>query len=272
MIKKNILVSILINNYNNKNYIKKSINSCLNQTYKNIEIIVYDDKSNDGSSKIINQIKQKNVKKIFNQKKFYKSGALNQLQAIYKSFSKSKGEIIFLLDGDDFYLKNKVNLFVDIFRNNKDLNFIQDNPIYFFSKKKLMIKKKLKNKKFTLHTWPYFNPTSTMAFRRSYFEKILKEINFSRKKFGKIFFDARAFIYIYFFGKNYLRLDEYLTLYNQNDSGDTVKNYNSKNSQWWKRRFEYHQFVRLIFLKKNKFHLKLFDYYITAFINLFLRK
>ena len=135
-----------------------------------------------------------------------------------------------------------------------------------------MIKKKLKNKKFTLHTWPYFNPTSTMAFRRSYFEKILKEINFSRKKFGKIFFDARAFIYIYFFGKNYLRLDEYLTLYNQNDSGDTVKNYNSKNSQWWKRRFEYHQFVRLIFLKKNKFHLKLFDYYITAFINLFLRK
>ena len=59
MVIKNKLVSILINNYNNKNFIKKSINSCLKQSYKNIEVIIYDDKSNDGSNKVISQIKKK---------------------------------------------------------------------------------------------------------------------------------------------------------------------------------------------------------------------
>ena len=272
MIKKNILVSILINNYNNSEFIKKSINSCLNQSYKNLEIIVYDDKSDDGSDKIIGKIKKRNVKKIFNKKKISKSGALNQLEAIYKSFYKSKGEIIFLLDSDDFYLKNKVKLFVDIFEKNKKIDFIQDNPIYFFPKKNLRFKKRLQRKIFTIHTWPYFNPTSTMVFRRKFLAEILKKISFSRKKFGKMFFDARAFVYIYFFGKNYLTLDKYLTLYNQNDTGDTVKNYNTKNALWWKRRYEYHQFVKFLFLKQNKSHFKLFDYYFTLFMNLFLKK
>ena len=46
---KNHLVSILIVNYNNAKYLKRAINSCLNQTYKNIEILIYDDKSIDGS-------------------------------------------------------------------------------------------------------------------------------------------------------------------------------------------------------------------------------
>ena len=59
MVQKNILVSILINNYNNENFVKESINSCLKQSYKNIEIIIYDDKSNDGSVKIIKKIKIK---------------------------------------------------------------------------------------------------------------------------------------------------------------------------------------------------------------------
>ena len=53
MSKKNILVSILINNYNNKPYIKNCIQSCLKQSYKKFEVIIYDDNSNDGSKKII---------------------------------------------------------------------------------------------------------------------------------------------------------------------------------------------------------------------------
>ena len=49
MVQKDILVSILINNYNNQNFLKKSIDSCLNQTYKNLEIIIFDDNSTDDS-------------------------------------------------------------------------------------------------------------------------------------------------------------------------------------------------------------------------------
>ena len=52
------LVSILVNNYNNEKYIKNCINSCLDQTYKNIEVIIYDDNSSDRSISIINKLKE----------------------------------------------------------------------------------------------------------------------------------------------------------------------------------------------------------------------
>ena len=48
------LVSIVISNYNNEKYIEKCLNSIINQTYKNIEIIIVDDGSTDNSISIIN--------------------------------------------------------------------------------------------------------------------------------------------------------------------------------------------------------------------------
>ena len=65
--KSNPLISILIANYNNKNRLKRSIKTCINQSYKNIEVIVFDDCSTDGSQDIIKKIKK--IKKIFNKKK-----------------------------------------------------------------------------------------------------------------------------------------------------------------------------------------------------------
>ena len=61
------LVSILIANYNNKNLLQRSINSCKNQSYPNKEIIVFDDLSDDGSQKILRKIK--NIQVIYNKKK-----------------------------------------------------------------------------------------------------------------------------------------------------------------------------------------------------------
>ena len=272
MVQKNILASILINNYNNKLFFKKCLKSSLNQSYKNLEIIVFDDVSNDGAEKYLKSIKNKKVKKIFNKKKISESGAINQFNAIQKSFLKSKGEIIFLLDGDDAFLKNKVKYFVNFFKKNKNLEFTQDNPIYYYPENKLKEKKVFRSKMLTLHTWPYFNPTSTMIFRRNFLKKLLNEINFSKNKFFKMYFDARAFIYIYFFSKNYASSEKYLTLYTQNIKGDTIKNYNSKNSFWWERRKEYHYFVKNLFSKKKKKHIKLFDYYFTFLVSWIYQK
>ena len=142
MVQKNILVSILVNNYNNQKFLKKSINSCLTQTYKNIEIIIFDDNSTDNSKKIIKAIKNKKLKKILSSKKKHNpSISLNQFNTIRQSFLKSKGEIIFLLDSDDYFLKNKVKLIVDLFKKDRKLNFVQDSPIYFFSYKTLIFNK-----------------------------------------------------------------------------------------------------------------------------------
>ena len=54
------LVSIIITNYNKSNFLLESVRSCLKQTYKNKEIIFFDDKSNDGSLEKIRKFKKKN--------------------------------------------------------------------------------------------------------------------------------------------------------------------------------------------------------------------
>ena len=270
--KKNVLVSILVNNFNNEKYLDKCINSCLKQTYKNIEIIVFDDKSTDSSKNILSKYKKNKIKVIFNKKKKFNSGPLNQLNSIYISLKKSKGKYIFLLDGDDYFLKDKVSQFVKTFNLKPKTIFLQDSPIYKYNDANIQLKKfKLKSKLFVNHTWPFFSPTSTMAFKREFLVKLLAQIAFSRSLFDQMFFDARAFIYIYFFEKNYIVSNKHLTVYNQNLEGDTLKNYQKKNKKWWIRRLQYHYYVKTIFKRNKKTHFKFIDYYLTLLINLILK-
>ena len=270
--KKNVLVSILVNNFNNEKYLDKCINSCLKQTYKNIEIIVFDDKSTDSSKNILSKYKKNKIKIIFNKNKKFNSGPLNQLNSIYISLKKSKGKFIFLLDGDDYFLKDKVSQFIKTFNSKPKTVFLQDNPIYKYNDANIQFKKfKLKRKLFVNHTWPFFSPTSTMAFKREFLLKLLAQIAFSRSLFDQMFFDARAFIYIYFFEKNYIVSNKYLTVYNQNLEGDTLKNYQKKNKKWWIRRLQYHYYVESIFKRNKKTHFKFIDYYLTLLINLILK-
>ena len=85
MKKQKTLVSILIINYNNGKLLARSINSCLEQKYKNIEILIFDDKSSDNSKKILNEYKKNKKVKIFfnkNKKKIYyqrASGLINSI-------------------------------------------------------------------------------------------------------------------------------------------------------------------------------------------------
>lgn len=60
--KKNNKISIIIPTYNREKLIGNSIKSVLNQTYKNIEIIVVDDCSTDNTKKEIDKIKDKRIK------------------------------------------------------------------------------------------------------------------------------------------------------------------------------------------------------------------
>ena len=97
----NNIVSIIIPNYNNEYFIKEVIERILKSTYKNIEIIIVDDKSTDNSVKIIknnfkSQIKSKKILLFINSKN----------QGTYycrnKGILLSKGSYIFFVDGDDY--------------------------------------------------------------------------------------------------------------------------------------------------------------------------
>jgi len=136
-----LLVSILIINYNNKRLLKRSINSCLNQTYKNFEILIFDDSSSDGSIEILKKINNKKVKVVFNNSKKTGIPALDAKNGYYNLINCSKGQIIFLLDSDDYFKKNKVFEVMSFFSKNRNIDLVQDLPILRYNNKK--IKKKI---------------------------------------------------------------------------------------------------------------------------------
>ena len=113
----NNFISILITNYNKSKFLKKNILSVVNQEYGNYEIIMFDDNSNDNSLEIIKKFKK--IKLIKNNKKKDISPAINQINGIKKSFSISKGNIICLMDSDDYFKKNKLQEINNFFEQNK---------------------------------------------------------------------------------------------------------------------------------------------------------
>jgi len=259
MIKDN--VSILITNFNKEKYLTKSIQSCLSQNFKNKEIFFFDDCSTDNSIKILKK-KNYNINIIYNKKKIFKSGTLNQIFAIYKIFKQSKGEIIFLLDSDDFFKKNKIDIIFKKFKNNKKLNFVQDRP-YSIKYKKIM---SLKKKSFNYSIWPSFYPTSCIAVRRNFFYNFFK---FSQMaKFPNLEIDARLSIYA-FLNNEFHVLKNNLTVYNFDRHGisSTYKKYSIG---WWKKRKEAFEYMKILMKKKKLKFIYSFDYYLTKIINFFI--
>jgi len=58
------------------------------------------------------------------------------LQAIFSSLQKSKGEIVCILDSDDFFKKDKVKKIVSFFDKNKNEEILFDKPINYYGKNK----------------------------------------------------------------------------------------------------------------------------------------
>ncbi|MCI9381684.1 MAG: glycosyltransferase [Dorea sp.] len=95
------LVSVVIPVYNRMDMIERSINSVLNQTYKNIEIIVIDDGSIDDTLKIIEHLSISDIK-VLKQNHRGANAARNL------GISAAKGEFIAFQDSDDEWLPNKL--------------------------------------------------------------------------------------------------------------------------------------------------------------------
>ena len=90
---KKFKVSIIINCYNGENFLKQCIQSVINQTYKNWEIIFWDNLSTDNSKKILKNFKDKRIK-YFKTKKFTKLYEARNL-----AIKKSGGKVTWSLEG-----------------------------------------------------------------------------------------------------------------------------------------------------------------------------
>ena len=110
-----LCVSIIINNYNYGAFLRKAIDSALAQTYRSVEVIVVDDGSTDDSRDIIASYGDQVVAVLKD------NGG--QPSAMNAGFEVSQGDIVALLDSDDWFEPNKVEELVEIFTKNPDISW-----------------------------------------------------------------------------------------------------------------------------------------------------
>ena len=121
MLNSNSLVSIIIPVYNGSNYLKEAIESALGQTYKNIEILVINDGSNDKGL-------THNLAISFGDKiKYYKKENGGVASALNFGIVKMKGEYFSWLSHDDIYKPEKTELQIAFLNKNKDIKIVGGN-------------------------------------------------------------------------------------------------------------------------------------------------
>lgn len=110
-------VSIIIPVYNAEKFIGKTIESILNQTYKNWEMLIFNDKSKDNSLKIIKKYSEKDerIKVVDSKENVGVVAARNKLIEI------ATGEFIAFLDADDYWKQNKLEKQIKFMRKNNAL-------------------------------------------------------------------------------------------------------------------------------------------------------
>jgi glycosyltransferase involved in cell wall biosynthesis len=113
------LMTVLINNYNYGRYIGQAIDSALNQSYPNVEIIVVDDGSTDDSRDVIRRY-EGSVRGIFKD-----NGG--QASAFNAGIASANGEWICFLDSDDYWTKDKVQVVVDAIRSAPEARLVYDS-------------------------------------------------------------------------------------------------------------------------------------------------
>ncbi len=251
--------SILISSYNKGKYIEKCITSCLNQELKNYEVILFDNFSTDKTSKILKKF-DKNIK-IYKKKRISDFPALNQIDLIKSAYNKSTGQIICLLDADDYFNKNKLTVLEKYFLRKKNINTIFDLPIkrYGSTKKKFKDKKKIQK-----NIWPTIIPTSSISCKRSFFNKFLKKS--FHKSYKNLEIDFRFNVFARNIYKNYYICKNDITNYRQVDGG-IMSNIKKFSKKWWIKRHEAHKFMQKLFIiHKIKYNNKI-DFLLSKIIS-----
>ncbi len=111
---KNPKLSVVMPVFNSEKYLKQSVKSVLNQTYKDFEFIIINDGSTDKTLSIIKTFKDSRIKIISNKKNLGVAKSLNL------GLKKSKGEYVARFDGDDISFPDRFETQVNFLNKNKE--------------------------------------------------------------------------------------------------------------------------------------------------------
>ncbi len=223
--------------HNGEKYLMEAILSVINQSYKNWELIFWDNFSSDNSAKIIKNFKDKRIKYFRSKKKTNLAIARNN------AILKSNGEFICFLDTDDYWLKNKLKIQIKIIKSNNLISvvfckyFILNDKLNKLSKHSFMdvtnynklaglIFPQLLNK--YIDGKPLLGPLTIMIKK-----KILDKIAFDIKL--HVFADFDLFLNLSL-TKNFQGINDYLAVYRLHDSNESfqsLKKYNIEYVYWY---------------------------------------
>ena len=133
------LVSVVVNCYNCEKYLSKCIESILSQTYKNWELVFWDNQSSDSSKNIFKSFEDERLKYFYAEKHttLYKARDL--------AIKKCSGKFIAFLDSDDWWEDKKLEKQIPKFKSN-NIGLVYSNCYLYYQKngkKKIYSKKKL---------------------------------------------------------------------------------------------------------------------------------
>ena len=121
------LISILIPFKNTSGFLPECMDSILNQTYKNWELLIVDDGSTDSSFKIVSRYAHKDSRI-----HLYKNSGNGIIDALRLAFSKSSGDFITRMDSDDIMFPNKLEVLItNLHQNGK--KYVAVGMVEYFS-------------------------------------------------------------------------------------------------------------------------------------------
>jgi len=167
-------VTVVIPTYNCAKYLPDAINSVLNQTYKDFEIIVVDDGSTDGTKKVMESYMQKYQDRF---RYFYQQNN-GVAAARNRSIEEAKGEYIALLDADDEFVPNALEECIVAAKHNKSDWYIADIFRLEDDKKEIRVSN-IPNKDYLINILKtYFIKTAFFYTRKSLLDIGLYDKNF----------------------------------------------------------------------------------------------
>lgn len=176
------MVTIIIPTYKRSDYLGRAIESLLNQTYKNIEIIVVDDNDEESVDRKNNEVLMEKYLNDNRVKYIKHKKNMNGAAARNTGISIAKGEFITFLDDDDFFLNNRIESLVNALNENKEYDCAYTGVIRIENNKVINIFKNIGSGNFKrniLEQNAFFRTGSNMFFRG----EILKKLNGFDTKF-----------------------------------------------------------------------------------------
>lgn len=134
----NPVISVIMPVFNCVTYIEEAVNSILNQTFADFELIIIDDASTDGTAAILKKFTDLRIKLVLKQVNQGVSAATND------GFRLAQGKYIARMDGDDIAVKERLEKQVKVLENNPNV-FICSNWIRFFGEADAIVKYKEKH-------------------------------------------------------------------------------------------------------------------------------